>query len=109
LENKNKALPLHPQSRDEQHLERAAEVLRNNFLKKSFQKIWWFQKDALSLHPLSPLKRRRATKGLRKSFLKKVSRKFGGSKNLPYLCTTFPPQKLRARKWIKNGSLIYWF
>ena len=38
LENKNKALPLHPQSRDEQHLKRAAEVLRKSFLKKKFPK-----------------------------------------------------------------------
>ena len=44
LENKNKALPLHPQSRDEQHLKRAAEVLRNNFLKKASKKFGSFKK-----------------------------------------------------------------
>ena len=49
------------------------------------------------------------TKVLRKFFLKKVSKKFGGFKNLPYLCTTFPLQNSKFESELKNGSLIYWF
>ena len=106
LENKNKALPLHPQSETNTLLNAAKKKVLKNILKKSFQKIWWFQKYDLSLHPLSPLKRRRAEKVLRKFFLKKVHQKFGGSKNLPYLCTTFPLQKMKFESELK---MVLWF
>jgi hypothetical protein len=52
--------------------------------------IWKFEKHAISLHPLSPLKRRAANKRFLEIFLKKVRQKFGGFKNMVYLCTAFP-------------------
>ena len=41
-------------------------------------------------------------KFLRKSFLKKVIKKFGGLKNLPYLCTTFRFEKAGCEKRDSN-------
>ena len=85
---------------------------RKGFLEifwKSFQNIWWFQKSVLSLRPLSPLKRRVAQKVLRKIFFEKVSKIFGGFKNMSYLCTTFRSEKMQSKSDTKNGSLIYWF
>ena len=74
----------------------AAERFLEKFFEKSFRNIWKFQKCVLSLHPLSPLKRRIAKKVLRKIFLKKVSEKFGGFKNSSYLCTTFRSENLEC-------------
>ena len=65
----------------------ATERFLEKFFEKSFRNIWKFQKCVLSLHPLSPLKRRIAKKVLRKIFLKKVPEKFGSFKNSSYLCT----------------------
>ena len=62
-----------------------------------FQKIWWIEKLALSLHPLSPLKLADAAEVLRNIFEKKVTKKFGGFKNMLYLCNRFPLQKKRER------------
>ena len=70
-------------------------------MKKSSSKIWWFEKFVLPLQPLSLLNSETMQKVLRKSFLKKVSKKFGGLKNLPYLCTTFPPQIMRYESELK--------
>jgi hypothetical protein len=43
---------------------------------------------------------------LLKNFSKKVSKIFGGFKNMLYLCNRFPLQK--SERDFENGSLIYW-
>jgi hypothetical protein len=53
-------------------------------------------KNALPLHPLSPLKRRMFRRFLEKGKIKKVTEIFGGLKYLPYLCTTFRSKKIRV-------------
>ena len=93
LENKNKALPLHPQSERMTNLIAAKKKVLKNILKKSFQKIWWFQKYDLSLHPLSPLKRRAAKKVLRKNFLKKSFQKIWWFKKFALPLHHFPASK----------------
>lgn len=42
-----------------------------------------------------------------KKVFEKVLEKFGGSKNITYLCTTFRYEKMIGD--FSNGSLIYWF
>jgi hypothetical protein len=53
---------LRPQS-DRKTALKALKRFLEKFFEKSCQNIWWFQKDALSLHPLSPLKMARRNKG----------------------------------------------
>jgi hypothetical protein len=60
------------------------------FFEKSSRNIWWFKINHLSLHRFSALKKSGRLKVLRKSFLKKVIKKFGGLKIITYLCTAFP-------------------
>ena len=66
-----KALPLQPQSREIRGKLEIVKIkmrleahLKKNFLKKNFEKVWWFQKQSLPLHPLSK------TRALKKSSLK---------------------------------------
>ena len=49
------------------------------------------EKEAVSLHPISPPKTANSSKRFLEIFLKKDSKKFGSSKNMVYLCTAFPP------------------
>jgi hypothetical protein len=62
LQINKKALPLHPQSRDIRYQMTAARFFKKIF-EKSFQKIWWFKNNHLSLHPLSSLKNDDRRKG----------------------------------------------
>ena len=55
-------LPLHSQSDRKTGLKMQKGFLEK-FFEKSSPKIWWFQKLALSLHPLSPLKMAGHNKG----------------------------------------------
>ena len=80
-------LPLHPQSEITTPLRAAEKKVLKNIFWKSSQKIWWFQKYDLSLHPLSPLKRRAAKKVLRKVFWKKFTKNLVVQK----ICLTFAP------------------
>ena len=78
-------LPLHPQSDRKTGLEMQKGFLEN-FFENNRWKIWWFQKDVLSLHPLSPLKMARQNKGSFNNFWKILPKIFGSFKNMNYLC-----------------------
>ena len=56
---------------------------------KKFKNSLRVEKFCLSLHPLSLLNGVNAAEVLRKIFLKKVTKKFGGFENMIYLCTRF--------------------
>ena len=69
------------------------------------QKCLEIKIKALPLHPQSEtntLLNAAKKKVLRKNFLKKVSKKFGGSKNLPYLCTTFRFEIMKHESELKT-------
>ena len=76
MEDKKKALPLHPQSEINTIADEAKPVL-SKFFKKSHQKIWWFKNNDLSLHRFSALKKggieNGSSKQLEYSSLKKLS------------------------------------
>ena len=61
-------LPLHPQSEITTPLRAAEKKVLKIFFEKVHKKFGGFKKYDLSLHPLSPLKRRAAKKVLRKVF-----------------------------------------
>ena len=65
---------------------------------KSLENIWIYEINAVTLHPLSRQKMLLATaqeaEKVLKNFLKKVSKKFGGFKKMPYLCNRFRAKKM---------------
>ena len=99
LEIKNKALPLHPQSRDTQYRMIAARFLDKNFLKKSSQKIWWLKINHLSLHPQSrdTQYRMKAARFLEK-FFEKSSSKIWRFQKFALPLHHFPTSKNEVRK-----------
>ena len=90
-----KALIFAPASR-EKHCFGAKENGSEKFWKK-FQNLLEIRKFDLPLHPLRIRQNvwGDAKKGSEK-ILKNLSKRFGGSKNNTYLCTTFPPRKTVA-------------
>ena len=85
LQIRKKSLPLHPlrlNDRREWYKKGSDKIL-----KKSSKKIWNFGNKFLPLQPESTA--RPIRKKVLKNFWKNLSKRFGGSKNNTYLCTTF--------------------
>ena len=80
---------------------------------KSLENIWIYEINAVTLHPLSRQKMLLATaqeaEKVLKNFLKKVSKKFGGLKKMPYLCNRFRAKKccLQRRRKRKGSQKFF--
>ena len=116
MQIQKKSLPLHPQLRNKPSVaifKIASKEVKNGEnkvfsikLQKSSSKIWKFKKLALPLHHFRTDKQSRGKNKGSKNFLKKVCKKFGSLKNLPYLCIRF--RRIKNAKVFENGSLNYW-
>ena len=91
LQNRKKSLPLQPHLRTSQTATRMQGS--EKVLKKSSQKIWWFEKLVLPLHPLSPKNESRV---LKKKFWKSSKKIWWLQKRVLPL-HHFPPHKKAVR------------
>ena len=108
LEIKIKALPLHPQSETNTLLSAAKRRFLKIFWKK-FPKDLEVQKIVLTFALAFASKTAKSWKRFLEKFFEKSFQKIWWFKKFALPLHHFPLRNYEARKWTKNGSLIYWF